>query len=342
MKEYRIVMKPRSSVETKVSSDTLFGALCWAVRVLYNEANLEQLLDQFRNNTPPFLISSAFPFKKIDGSYIFFLPKPIYPFLNTDQFPSLMASGIKPQNKKPYHSAKLEKISIFTKYKTYKKTEYISHILFQGISQAGVKGEELLFKKYLENDWSKPPRTIVKGVQKNSLDRLCYSTAGSGNVFYTSETFFSKDSGMYFLIKTDNFAYIEPLLKYIADSGIGANSRTGKNLFELYWEECDVTLSSAGNSFVTLSRIIADQQIDINHSSYDLVFIRSKVESREEFAGEDIWKNTVAYLKEGSIITSTTPLMGGIVPVKTIHGKTIYQYGFAYPYFGDFSKESNL
>jgi len=54
-------------------SDTLFGAICWPWKLLHGEDDLIELLEQYKQAKPPFLISSTFPF--IGKNWI--LPKPL-------------------------------------------------------------------------------------------------------------------------------------------------------------------------------------------------------------------------------------------------------------------------
>ena len=44
-----------------VGADTLFGAICWSVSMLYGSNVCSEVVERFRARRPPFLISSAFP-----------------------------------------------------------------------------------------------------------------------------------------------------------------------------------------------------------------------------------------------------------------------------------------
>ncbi|HOK79946.1 MAG TPA: type III-A CRISPR-associated RAMP protein Csm4 [bacterium] len=52
----------RESTDIIIHSDTLFSAFCNAFSLLYGADALETLLDRFRSNKIPFLISSTFPY----------------------------------------------------------------------------------------------------------------------------------------------------------------------------------------------------------------------------------------------------------------------------------------
>lgn len=169
------------------------------------------------------------------------------------------------------------------------------------------------------------------------MDRLFHSTTGAGNTFYVPEIAYREKYGLYFLLKTKNIdEYIKPVLLFLEDSGIGPNARTGKNWFKAEISEktlFDGKNSQAGDSFITLSRYIKNEPINKEASFYQIASVRSKVESRLEFAGEDVWKHRVSYFTAGSVINPENKAdhYGSLVPVKSIGGKTIYQYGYAYP-----------
>src|SRR5581483_6129720 len=65
-------------------SDTLFGGVAWAIRLLYGEETLTDLLDEFdkaikARQAPPFVLSSLFPyFEDLEGRLLF-LPAPLSP-----------------------------------------------------------------------------------------------------------------------------------------------------------------------------------------------------------------------------------------------------------------------
>lgn len=342
MKEYVVHLSPLSSIESTLSSDTLFGALCWAVRTLYGETRLEEVLRSFHHE-PPFLVGSAFPCRSPNGHIRYFLPKPKYPPLHFSTLATLANEDSELQEMRTYHSRKAGIVEVSRKYKRFRKVEWITLELFGLVAGKGMAAERILFVEYLKNRLPHQSRETREGVQKNTIDRLMGSTAGAGNTFYNQETFFPSGHGLYFLLRTNDIAFVAPSLRFLEDAGIGANARTGKNRFRIRWYEFDVTVGKKGSSFVTLSRTIPESNTDWDKSFYELEPVRSKVESREEFAGEDVWKDAVTYLKEGSIITpqDSAAHVGGIFPVKQLRGKTIYQYGCAYPFWGDFSKEGS-
>lgn len=327
MKEYIIHLEPQSSFETTLHSDTLFGAICWGIRMLFGENKLLETLEAFSTD-PPFFLSSAFPFRKNR----YFLPMPVMePIAHAvlEQFLD------KEKTERSYHSTKTGKIEIIDKYKLFNKISHIEAPYFKKFLKAQNQAE--LFQDYMDNMLKEPDFSLMHTVQKNSLDRLTLSTGGSGNTFYASETSYREKYGLFFLLRCRDIEdTIMPVLRFLEDSGLGANARTGKNWFKIARiDEQSLFGNDDGDedSFVTLSRYIKNETLDIGKSYYKTVSVRSKVESRLEFAGEDIWKSRVTYVCAGSVITplNKSNCYGRLAPVKTIHGKTIYQYGFAFP-----------
>lgn len=329
MKEYRICLTPLSSFEIPIHSDTLFGAICWGIRTLFGEAKLLSVLQEFKIR-PTFLLSSAFPWKAVREKKTWYLPRPILPPLTLADLNSMKERFQK--TLEPYHTEKFLNMDLANKYKHFRNLKWMPVESFKKVLKGG--SEKDLFIDYLDGI-IRDLRFAESGItQKNSLDRLSYSTVGAGETFYTNDIRFRKNHGLYFLLKTaDIKTYLKPVLMLLQDSGIGPNARTGKNWFVVDIEEGPLFDTIEGDSFITLSRYNAKDGIDGNSSCYQIALVRSTVESRQEFAGEDIWKDRVTYIEAGSVIKpkGQKDFYGGLVPVKKVAGKTVYQYGFAYP-----------
>ena len=343
MKIYQIKLTPVSSFQGFPASDTLFGAVCWGIKRIYNEPKLTDTLQSFQNN-PKFIISSSFPYIEYNSNNLPFYPKPITA--------GLSASVIEEMAK-----TKKEKVDVITKYKKFKKAEYVSMSIFarilKGVSEkalfqeyfnGGIKldGKMITGKKEYE-DIIKTAKPSVKTeqIQKNSIDRLTMSTGEEGETFYQQEYFTSPAFKLHFLIKTDNIDFFKPVFRYLEDKGIGGNRSTGKGRFKIeVLNEITIGDNSLRN-FITLSRYIPDvSEINCNSQSmyYEIFPWRSKIDSEYEFKGDDIWKVRVMYLKEGSCLEAKTrkEFYGRMPIVKEIKEQKIYQNGIAFPVFGNF------
>ncbi len=335
MKEYIIRLTPRACFETTLHSDTIFGAICWGIRMLFEESKLMGILEEF-DKSPPFIISSAFPWQKVNEGYRYYLPKPNLRPLKIDELKKIAAVQHIKKEAVSYYSSKYDVIKTIEDYKEFRKIKWVPLSEFRRILKN--LSEAAHFRRYLDKLFSEPQFWASGVVQKNSIDRLTNSTTGSGNTFYHPIVSFRENHGFYFLIRTnDATSYLKPVLRYLEDSGIGPNARTGRNWFSVEIEEKTLLPCDGGNAFVTLSRYMVNEPLFEDKCFYKLQSIRSKVESRLEFAGEDVWKEKVTYFNAGSVITphEHKDFYGRMAEVKEIAGKTIRQYGYAYPVWGN-------
>ena len=349
MNTYSVRLIPLSSFQSQPSSDTLFGAICWGIKRLYGEDKLLQTLEEFNSGKPGFILSSSFPLlQDKHGGSVSFYPKPLNAGLSSDEIEAIAKSSAIEKNFKKAMKG------IITKYKKFKKAEYLSEPLFHN----AIKGmtEKQLFADYvsgiiksvgpmlLQDSEYMPNSMSYKSstIQKNSIDRFTMSTGEEGQTFYQQEIYTSNTFSLHFLIMTDSISFLLPVFKYLEDKGIGGNRSTGKGRFKINVMG-EKALPHIGNAktFVSLSRYIAhvdEIEWNGNRNLYEVFPYRSKVESDGEFKGEDIWKSRVMYLKEGSCLEAKDKkeFYGRIPVVKEIGGHRIYQNGFALPVFGNF------
>ncbi len=342
MKTYQIKLAPLSPFQCFPASDTLFGAICWGIKRIYNESKLTEILQGFQDN-PKFILSSSFPYIEGNGDNIPFYPKPI-------------TAGLSAPDIEDMAKTKKEKVEIITDYKKLKKAEYVSSSIFKRMINGVIEKE--IFQDYLHKSIQRDGKVLMTNsekesikttgslfknemVQKNSIDRLTMSTGEEGETFYQQEYFKSPEFKLHFLMKTDNINFLEPVFRYLEDKGIGGNRSTGKGRFKIeVLNEIPIGDDNSRN-FITLSRYIPDiSEINMDSKSmfYEIFPYRSKVDSEYEFKGDDIWKYKVMYLKEGSIFEAKgkKEFYGKLPVVKEIGGNKIYQNGFAFPVFGNF------
>jgi len=353
LKTYAVKLSPESAFQSFPSSDTLFGAICWGIRRLYGNDKLQEILRRLDTDSPAFVLSSAYPLLENGGNVsVPCYPKPISAGLKTADIEDV-AKDIKEKD------IKSAMVDVITMYKKFKKTEYISESLL--LDMINGIGERSLFERYHKEDinhvgsmlmTTKEHNSIWKDlnqlsfkistVQKNSIDRLTMSTGGEGQTFYQPEISASEIFKLYFLIKTSDIDFLIPVFKYLEDRGIGGNRSTGKGSFkiECIGEKIFPDISKA-HTFICLSRFIpSNKEIkwDSNNNYYEIFPYRSKVESEGEFKGEDVWKDKVMYVKEGSVLDAMMqkPFYGQCPVVKEIGGQKIRQNGITFPIFGNF------
>ncbi|MCF6155456.1 MAG: type III-A CRISPR-associated RAMP protein Csm4 [Candidatus Brocadia sp.] len=346
MKIYQIKLTPSSSFSSLPSSDTLFGAICWGIRRIYQDSSdknsLVDILHEFQLN-PKFVISSTFPYIEEANTAIPFYPRPILECISASNINKMA------QTKK-------EIVCIISRYKEFKKAEYVSASLFMKILNGTSEGElfkifynggiKLTGKLLMDDEEYKTifeklnPGSKSMAVQKNSTDRLTMSTGGEGQTFYQQEYFTSPAFKLHFLMKTNEIDFFRPVFRYLKDKGIGGNRSVGKGRFKIdILNEVSIGDDNS-RKFFTLSRYIPDvKQINLESPAmfYEIFPYRSKVDSEAEFKGKDVWKSKVMYLKEGSCFEANEKreFYGRIPVVKEINRQKIYQNGLAFPVFGN-------
>lgn len=340
MKDYIVRLVPRSAFEPALHSDTIFGAICWGIRTLFGLERLRNTLARFRDGEPPFLLSSAFPWRETRRGGRYFLPRPSLTPMSLSRLREFVTDDKKRQ---VYHSGKYPLVRLAQLYKDFRTVQWIQHDIFERTLRD--PREETLFQAYLDGLCHSPNFAATTVRQKNSIDRLAGSTAGTGNVFHSHEARFRQGHGLYFLLRVpdDDTGMVFSVLKYLEDSGLGPDARTGKNSFTITYEAQTLFgFAADGDGFITLSRYIPQEPLATKKSWYAITPVRSTVESRLEFAGSDIWKRRVMYIAAGSYIVPENRKnhYGAIMPVKELADQTIYQYGLAFPVWAGQGGES--
>jgi CRISPR-associated protein Csm4 len=334
MPTYAVYLKPKSSFVRSIGSDTLFGALCWALRALNGVDELGEMLKRFKTATaseakPPFAISSAFPFLHHDSAKVRFYARPLIAELDSDQVKEIAERERQQQTTlRPFHRATVAAIE---KAKQVNSASYVSEELFTRI----VRGETDTFslcKRLVERGsaetdivrwgsalvtYSELKRTQTdeldafeaqSDVQHNEIERVGLATV-EGRLFFTHETFlYPERAGLWFVVRTDELDSIKPLLRYIADTGIGGERSAGKGHFDIPLDEIhelNLPCADKPNCFITLSRhISSDGECDFNKEplAYTLTTIRPKHEAKLAGLGHHTYKRLMRVFEPGSIL----------------------------------------
>lgn len=294
-----------------IHSDTLFSAICNSHRLLYGNEELESILEQFKDDDPPFLISSAFPFVK--DMLLFPLPK------NVD----------------------------FGEYveerKEFKKVEFVSRTIFERILEnkdikEDAKKENLIQRKRIlltseekselgdDKIWSE------REVPRVTIDRK----TSASNIYHFGEVFYSNECGMYFLIdfkKKECEKEVKAAIRLLGDEGIGGDRTYGKGLFKIKEPEFDrISMDfQPRNGFVTLSLYYPkkDEVPKLKDGYYEFISRGGWIYSLE---GRNIRRKFTRMFIEGSVFGVPTGLYGDLVPVgpKEFTHHEIYRYGYAF------------
>ncbi len=291
-----IYIEPKSSFQF-LSSDTLYGAICSAICTLYKD--FDQILEQLKTS-PPFLISSAFPFvgeKNVDH----FFPKPIEML------------------------RKLDNVKNEEWMKKIKKAKYIHESIFNKwingeINEGDIIENDNVYK--IEAGLIYPGKSELKfkiksiDIPKNSLNRLSLLS----DIFYSSGNSF-ENAGLFFIIRFTKKEYeknysdiIQSAMKFLSDRGFGGDISSGKGHFEIKCiDDSEIILPpEKGERFISLScyHPTSDEikaYMEKENLWYDILIRRSR-------GADGRTRKQVRYFSEGS----TFPDMG-----KEIYGRTI-------------------
>jgi len=125
-----VSLRPRSSLAGWLSSDTLFGALFWALRQLEGVSKVQSWLQRCQDEPPQIAISSAFPFVDADNP-IRFLPKP----LTLNPTAQIVAK---------WQSDRKEFLKVMELAKELSKANFLSETLFSQAAKGELTAEKLL------------------------------------------------------------------------------------------------------------------------------------------------------------------------------------------------------
>lgn len=300
-----VKLKPLSLFKgsTLPRSDTIFGGICWGLSILYSENLLVEVLQSFRDEKPPFLISSAFPWKRDT----YFLPKPL-------------TGSIDPGNSP-------EEIK---KAKALKKIQYLSSDLFNRL----INGEpyEKIYGNIKEEDYLK--KLKFEDIPHNTINRL---SDNSEHIFYSQEGFV-QDGGIYFFINIFKESLERKLtgaINWLCERGIGGDSSTGKGHFTAEFIDKEIIKEPENpDRAINLSLLYLNKEdktlmkSEKEKCSYEPVKRKGRIESAYS-PSTDIWKKTVLMLKEGSLLPVKEGFYGENVIVKDLNYK-VWQYGYGY------------
>lgn len=301
-----VYIKPLSLFSI-LHSDTIFGALCSAVSQLYPDM-IDSMIDAFKD-MPPFTVSSAYPYIKVDDTVIRFYPK-------------IMTTGtareVNPVNFKMYKSIDYVEEDIFMDMINGSLDDYD---IISNIDDYHINGNLLTRNEYrLEYRYSE------NIIPQNTINRLDNTAE---NIFYTTGYEFS-NIGLYFMLNFTDTSYegiVRSALKFLKDRGFGRNISIGKGQFD--YKIIDDTLleeklsCNSGDYFTTLSRYIPTQE-DIEHINTNSAYEISSKRGRSS-TGEI--RKQVRFFVEGSTFPSYTDYYGQIIE----SGTNAIEYGYAYP-----------
>lgn len=240
MKELIVNIIPKS-IFPSLHSDTLFGAICFAMEQIYGEEKLIDIIKKF-SDKPPFLLSSTFPCINYDKEKIYFLPKPIDSIEKTGSY-SKYIDAFK----------NLDSVKYVTKdiFNDWINDRIDGSYILQNMAKYNVK-MGLLFPKEKQLKFS------IKNsdVSRNQINRLNDSTS----IYYFSG-YHCKNVNLFFMIRIYDEEYeslLKGALRFLRDRGFGQDISVGKGEFDIgeFSENAILELPKNQKRFITLSRYI--------------------------------------------------------------------------------------
>lgn len=321
-----VYLKPRAPFANNAPrSDTLFGAIAWAVRVLYGNDRLERLLAGFdaavsKQSPAPFVISSLFPFFEDAGGKLLFLPRP----LRSSEFDLTPRDLAEYQTVKKLKRAGLISLSLFDAIANGRLNE-------RDLLDEALKGENgdyrlsagaaaLMTRDEYERVRVLPSLFATAEIGRNSLNRLTGSTSGDGgHLFYqpvTSSRAWEKggaESGFYCAIRLggeqsdETEATIKAAFRFLGDKGLGGDSSIGRGHCEVEFDGAkDISGPAGGPHLFTIS-LLHPSEADRAHFTRCQSDIYAKLERRKGFIEsgyvsgvQRVWKPTLIMLAEGA------------------------------------------
>ncbi|KAB2946736.1 MAG: type III-A CRISPR-associated RAMP protein Csm4 [Candidatus Methanoperedens sp.] len=318
MKTYEIILHPESSFLTPFQADTIFGSICWAIRYMDGEKELEDFLSKYQTS-PPLIISNGFP----TG----FFPKPLREPVAREQLIEIVKQSGKIKN-----DSKKEIIDILKKLKKFKKEKLINKDVFEEIINGLSENDYLKRKIDEKHEVYYPEKNIT--LYKNAINRVTSHTNEEGGLFTQDETFYSNETNISFFIKINGIdkEFIEKIFKFISLNGFGKKKTTGKGHFKLIdIKEYKFNSPENPNTFVSLSSFVPSEN-DPVEGWYDMQVKYGKLGGHYASGNSRTpFKKPVRMFQAGSVFKTNNVKEYYGKLVSNVHSdEKIKQYGYAF------------
>jgi len=325
MKAVRII--PKTNFHTYLHSDTLWGNLVYAYKLLYGEKAIENLLQNYLKGDIPFVVSSVFPYEIIKNrseQIVYYFPKPLL-------------GG---------ESIKAESPEDMTIIKEFKSIRFVEKRIFEEYLNGNLNDKSLFDRfKLFRIEESKKKEDQDENVIKenkfrylknitsiynlhNSIDRMRGSTLeaeGRGQLYWEDEIVLGEEMGLFFLAEVleQSSKEFESLLRLLSDIGIGGNRSIGKGSFEFEIDDFRLNIPSNTNALIALSLYHPSQkelEIISNENTQKFYDINIRIGAvGKDFNIKFQEKNPVLCFTEGSTFYVKEKLEGCLVSTAKIN-----------------------
>lgn len=312
------------------SADTLFGAICWAIRQVEGTPGLERWLAPFIARKPPVLLTSALPTIRLDGVKVACVPVPV------------RRPGFAPEtlpDRKMIRRARFLDISLLGWFDGNRPAQ-AGHPVRVGPLIASADHARLLVDASSEAGSFSAPWVESTSRPRVTVDRA----SGAAALFNAGYAYFAHGDrvrvGMLLgvLVRDrDVVPSLDQAMHLLAETGIGGERSTGSGGFDLEVAACPMPLTEDPRGMLlslccpTAADLEAGALDPPPGSGYRLVE-RSGWISSPDWHGYR--SRTVTMLAEGSHVgRSLSGPIGGLVDVTPDPGEPsrhpVYRFGFA-------------
>lgn len=300
---YLVELKPLSVLTKIPDAQTIFGAFCYKYKEIYGEEKLEFFIEQEKSNKPAVLFSSMF-YKDV-------LPLPL-------NFNVPLKKGLS--------------LDETIKNKKIKKLKYISKLIYNEYANDKEKFEENFYLN-LESKYEIVNNDILAYKNELNFDGACIvsdirtrnaMTYSVDKKLFKDEVFYCNERltfNIFINILNDDFKEeILNTFKLMKYTFFGGQKSIGYNLFEFKSIKLDETIN-CNKTNMLLSKAVIDTKVNINDSYYKVELIKNKFNVQ----GSKLERKQINTFVEGSVISTTSNYIGGIIEEEQ-DGKKTYQY----------------
>lgn len=292
---HRYVLEPLSPWGTPLRGDTLYGLILFRIGEEEGVEKLRQTLTAFRENRPPFIVSSAIPENTLFAPAL--APAPRENFRNwTDKGAFCDKAG-----------KKLALREALNLYKKFRKTPYIPLGVWQ--KHADALSVRTLVASFCKGEWddeacgSQQKPFSKSGVEPHVTIARNTGSALEGGLFVDTLTYFRAGARLHLYAETAEPDRLLHYLERIGNLGFGKNASTGKGRFAVEHDAAfdPASLASSGTKRLLLSPCAASDMRSLD-GCYAVEVKRGK--AALHIAGGNPFKNPILCVREGAVLSS--------------------------------------
>ena len=299
--------------ETWIPADTLFSAICQTWAQFYDSQDLSRFLDRFQQESPPLLLTSAFPF--VGQQRLF--PKPEK--LNWNQI-QLEERHLKRLKQVRFLSPARFQQVIDNHPIEFKPEEDLinrGQVWVDGQTESWTKGQVI---------WQTQTRPRV------TIDRLSSASA----IWHASIVEFDNQAGLWFACQfadSEVEKQVETVLNVLGDTGLGGERAYGHGLFELEKRDFVLTSDQSSQQFMTLSPVRPRDHQQLSALTSGEVGYQLSQRSGWISGSRNRRRNWIWMLSEGAVLNRCgKETMGSLVDLQPAdYPHPVWRYGYAWP-----------